>query len=304
MATSIYFNQNSIREKRLLDDLVGEVHKQYGYDCYYLPRKRVDVDAILGEDPSSEFDDAYTIELFVENPEGWGGEQDIISRFGLEVRDTQTFTMSRKSWEQFISMDANLVTSFRPQEGDIIYYPPAVEAFEIRFVNDENPFYPMASQPVFHLECETYQYSHEKIDVGIAELDNIEDKYSYQVSLQVAAGGSGTFVVGETVTQTVATGYTVSGQVTNWDAPTRTLHINNITFSDTRVPTQYNMFVLSSNVGAGNIVGGTSSASWTVSTAPNTLQLPTDGSADNQDFETAGDNIIDFSESNPFGAVT
>ena len=162
----------------------------------------------------------------------------------------------------------------------------------------------MASQPVFHLECETYQYSHEKIDVGIAELDNIEDKYSYQVSLQVAAGGSGTFVVGETVTQTVATGYTVSGQVTNWDAPTRTLHINNITFSDTRVPTQYNMFVLSSNVGAGNIVGGTSSASWTVSTAPNTLQLPTDGSADNQDFETAGDNIIDFSESNPFGAVT
>ena len=82
------------------------------------------------------------------------------------------------------------------------------------------------------------------------------------------------------------------------------MKVNNITFSDTGVPTQYNMFVLSSNANAGNIVGATSGASWTVTTAPNTMQLSNDPSADNQDFETAGDNIIDFSESNPFGSVT
>ena len=120
----------------------------------------------------------------------------------------------------------------------------------------------------------------------------------------LGTGGSGTFTVGETVTQTVNTGYTVSGNVVNWYASTRTLYVNNITFSDTGVPTQYNMFVLSSNANAGNIVGATSSASWEITTAPNTIAIIQDPTADNQDFETAGDNIIDFSESNPFGSVT
>ena len=118
--------------------------------------------------------------------------------------------------------------------------------------------------------------------------------------------GSGDFVHGETVTQTVASGKTVSGNVVSYSSigeSTKTLNVNNITFSDTDVPATNTMFVLSSNAGAGNIVGATSGASRTVSVAPDQYVTPNDPLADNKDFETAGANIVDFSETNPFGSL-
>ncbi len=304
MPTNVFFNHAVNSEQHLVEDLVVESLRLYGHEVYYMPRKIVDEDDLLGEDPSSKFDDAYMVEMYIENTEGFEGEGDLLTKFGVELRDQCTFVLAKRTWDRFISTDANLVTTFRPQEGDLVYFPLGNQLFEIRFVEHENPFYQLGKIFVFKLSCETFEYSHEEIDVGIAELDNIEDQYSYQIAIGLGAGGSGTFTIGETVTQTVQTGYTVSGNVVDWDLPTRTLKVNNITFSDTGVPTQYNMFVLSSNANAGNIVGATSGASWTVTTAPNTMQLSNDPSADNQDFETAGDNIIDFSESNPFGSVT
>ena len=118
--------------------------------------------------------------------------------------------------------------------------------------------------------------------------------------------GSGDFVHGETVTQTVASGKTVSGQVVSYTSEgtnSKTLIVNNITFDDTDVPATNTMFVLSSNAAAGNIVGATSSASRTITTAPDQYVTPNDPLADNKDFETAGANIVDFSESNPFGSL-
>ena len=118
--------------------------------------------------------------------------------------------------------------------------------------------------------------------------------------------GSGDFVVGETVTQTVNTGKTVSGNVVSYSvsSPTvKTLKVNNITFSDTDTPATNTMFVLSSNTNAGNIVGATSNATRAITTAPDQYVTPNDPLADNKDFETAGSNIIDFSESNPFGSL-
>ena len=304
MPTNVFFNHAVNSEQHLVEDLVVESLRLYGHEVYYMPRKIVDEDDLLGEDPSSKFDDAYMVEMYIENTEGFEGEGDLLTKFGVELRDQCTFVLAKRTWERFISTDANLVTSFRPQEGDLVYFPMGNQVFEIRFVEHENPFYQLGKIFVFKLSCETFEYSHEEIDVGIAELDNIEDQYSYQVSMTLGSGGSGSFQVGEVVTQTVATGYTVTGNVVKWDASLRQLFVNNISFSDTGVPTQYNMFVLSSNANAGNIVGATSSASWEITTAPNTMQLPQDPSADNEEFETAGDNIIDFSESNPFGSVT
>ena len=305
MPTNVYFNHAVQSEQDLHEDLVVESLRFYGHECFYLPRTIVDEDELFGEDTSSKFGDAYQVEMYIENTEGFEGEGDLLSKFGVEVRDQATFVLSRRTWQRFISLDSNLAVSTRPQEGDLIYFPLGNQVFEIRFVEHENPFYQLGKLNVFKLQCETFEYSHEEIDVGIAELDNIEDQFSYQVTMTLGAG-SGDFVVGETVTQTVSSGKTVSGNVVSYSSigeSTKTLNVNNITFSDTDVPATNTMFVLSSNAGAGNIVGATSGASRVVSVAPDQYVTPNDPLADNKDFETAGANIVDFSESNPFGSL-
>jgi len=305
MPTNVYFNHAVQSEQNLHEDLVVESLRFYGHECYYLPRTIVDEDEIFGEDTSSKFGDAYQVEMYIENTEGFEGEGDLLSKFGVEVRDQATFVLSRRTWDRFVSLDSNLAVTTRPNEGDLIYFPLGNQVFEIRFVEHENPFYQLGKLNVFKLQCETFEYSHEEIDVGIAELDNIEDQFSYQVSMTLGAG-SGDFVVGEVVTQTVSTGKTVSGNVvsfTSQGSNIKTLKVNNITFSDTDVPATNSMFVLSSDAAAGNIVGATSNANRSITVAPDQYVTPNDPLADNKDFETAGANIVDFSESNPFGSL-
>ena len=305
MPTNVYFNHAVQSEQDLHEDLVVESLRFFGHECFYLPRTIVDEDELFGEDTSSKFDDAYSVEMYIENTEGFEGEGDLLSKFGVEVRDQATFVLSRRTWNRFVSLDQNLVTATRPQEGDLIYFPLGNQVFEIRFVEHENPFYQLGKLNVFKLQCETFEYSHEAFDTGIAELDGVEDSFAYQVSMTLGSG-SGDFVHGETVTQTVASGKTVSGQVVSYTsegASSKTLIVNNITFDDTDVPATNTMFVLSSNAAAGNIVGATSSASRTITTAPDQYVTPNDPLADNKDFETAGANIVDFSESNPFGSL-
>jgi len=305
MPTNVYFNHAVQSEQNLHEDLVVESLRFYGHECYYLPRTIVDEDEIFGEDTSSKFGDAYQVEMYIENTEGFEGEGDLLSKFGVEVRDQATFVLSRRTWDRFVSLDSNLAVTTRPNEGDLIYFPLGNQTFEIRFVEHENPFYQLGKLNVFKLQCETFEYSHEEIDVGIAELDNIEDQFSYQVSMTLGTG-SGDFVVGEVVTQTVSTGKTVSGNVVSYSstgANVKILKVNNITFNDTDVPATNTMFVLSSNAAAGNIVGATSNATRTITVAPDQYVTPNDPLADNKDFETAGANIVDFSESNPFGSL-
>lgn len=305
MPTNVYFNHAVQSEQDLHEDLVVESLRFYGHECFYLPRTIVDEDELFGEDTSSKFDDAYSVEMYIENTEGFEGEGDLLSKFGVEVRDQATFVLSRRTWNRFVSLDQNLVTATRPQEGDLIYFPLGNQVFEIRFVEHENPFYQLGKLNVFKLQCETFEYSHEAFDTGIAELDGVEDSFAYQVSMALGSG-SGDFVHGETVTQTVASGKTVSGQVVSYTSQgenSKTLIVNNITFDDTDVPATNTMFVLSSNAAAGNIVGATSSASRTITTAPDQYVTPNDPLADNKDFETAGANIVDFSENNPFGSL-
>ena len=305
MPTNVYFNHAVQSEQDLHEDLVVESLRFYGHECFYLPRTIVDEDELFGEDTSSKFDDAYSVEMYIENTEGFEGEGDLLSKFGVEVRDQATFVLSRRTWNRFVSLDQNLVTATRPQEGDLIYFPLGNQVFEIRFVEHENPFYQLGKLNVFKLQCETFEYSHEAFDTGIAELDGVEDSFAYQVSMTLGSG-SGDFVHGETVTQTVASGKTVSGQVVSYTSEgtnSKTLIVNNITFDDTDVPATNTMFVLSSNAAAGNIVGATSGANRTITTAPDQYVTPNDPLADNKDFETAGANIVDFSESNPFGSL-
>ena len=177
MPTNLYFDTGTTSEQRLYEDLIIEQLKIYGQDVYYLPRKLANKDTIFGEDPASSFDDSYIIEMYVDNSDGYMGEQEIIKKFGLELRDDIRFTLSKLRWEQLIKKNSDLVAE-RPQEGDLVYFPTTKAFFEIQFVEHEQPFYQQSALPVYKLSCTRFEYSSERIDTGIAEIDKVEDSLS------------------------------------------------------------------------------------------------------------------------------
>ena len=137
MATNVFFNHAVNSEQHLYEDLVVESLRMYGHETMYLPRQVIEEDSILNEDVQSKFGDAYSVEMYIENTDGFEGEGDLMSKFGLQIRDQATFVISLRSWERFISLDSNLATSFRPNEGDLIYFPLSGSMFEIKFVEHE-----------------------------------------------------------------------------------------------------------------------------------------------------------------------
>ena len=177
MPTNVYFDTGTTSEQRLYEDLIIEQLKIYGQDVFYLPRKLANKDTIFGEDPASSFDDSYIIEMYVDNSDGYMGEQEIIKKFGLELRDDIRFTLSKLRWEQLIKKNSDLVAE-RPQEGDLVYFPTTKAFFEIQFVEHEQPFYQQSALPVYKLSCTRFEYSSERIDTGIAEIDKVEDSLS------------------------------------------------------------------------------------------------------------------------------
>ena len=192
MATSVYFDKGTNTEQTLYEDLLIEQLKVFGHDVYYLPRTLVKEDTLFGEDVLSKFNDAYGIEMFMEEVEGYGGDKELVSKFGLEIRDEVTFVVARRRWITLIGADSNLIVSTRPNEGDLIYFPRIQKLFEINFVDHDDPFYQVDNLPVFKMYCSTFEYSSEQLDTGIAAVDTIEDTSSldvlfYQISLEQAA---------------------------------------------------------------------------------------------------------------------
>ena len=177
MPTNVYFSTGTTSEQRLYEDLIIEQLKIYGQDVFYLPRKIANKDTIFGEDPASSFDDSYIIEMYVDNTDGYMGEQEIIKKFGLELRDDIKFTVSKLRWETLVSNNSDLVAE-RPQEGDIVYFPTTKAFFEIQFVEHEQPFYQQSALPVYKLSCTRWEYSSERLDTGITAIDTVEDNLS------------------------------------------------------------------------------------------------------------------------------
>ena len=192
MPTNVYFDTGTTSEQRLYEDLIIEQLKIYGQDVYYLPRKIANKDTIFGEDPASSFDDSYIIEMYVDNVDGYMGEQEIIKKFGLELRDDIVFTLSKLRWETLIKNNSDL-TAERPQEGDLVYFPTTNAFFEIQFVEHEQPFYQQSALPVYKLSCTRFEYSSERLDTGIAAIDSVEDSLTtdtmqFQFSLENETG--------------------------------------------------------------------------------------------------------------------
>ena len=165
-------------EKKLYEDLIIEGLKIYGHDVYYLPRTLVNRDLILGEDTLSKFDDSYLIEMYVETTEGLAGEQELINKFGLEIREETTFMLSKRRWTNAVDSEHTMIVEGRPNEGDIIYYPLLNKFFEISFVEDQEPFFQLGNLPVYKLRARTWEYSSERLNTGVTDIDSAEDAFS------------------------------------------------------------------------------------------------------------------------------
>lgn len=183
MALNPFFLQGSASEQRLVQQLINEQLKIYGVDVTYIPRKFVKRDSIFREIQSSKFDDNFTIEAYVNTYEGYSGAGDLMTKFGVSIRDELTITISKERFEDFISPflegmdDDEIVLSSRPREGDLVYFPLGQRIFEVKFVEHEQPFYQLGKTYVYELKCELYEYEDEVLDTSIDEIDTqIEDE--------------------------------------------------------------------------------------------------------------------------------
>lgn len=282
MALNSFFTQGTAGEQGLVQDLVDEQIKMFGKNVYYIPRTLVKEDSVFGEDTLSKFEGAFEVEVYLEDAGGFRGDGDIFSKFGVRIQDQVTFIISRRRFTAAVDDNATLIVEGRPNEGDLIHFSMVNKTFEIQYVEHEQPFYQLGNQYVWGLRCELFEYSDEDIDTGVAAVDAIQTNFASAISIVMAEGGSGIFTVGETVTGgTSAT----TAEVKTWDAATRTLQVIN----------------RSGGFRVGEtITGNDSTAVWTTYNY-NTLNNVNDEFDNNWTIETQADDIIDFTQSNPFG---
>lgn len=253
MATNVFFNQAVKTEQNLVEDLIVESLRFYGHNCYYLPRKIVNEDTILGDAAESSFEDAYEIEMYLEGNDGFEGEGELYSKFGIETRESASFILSRRSWERFVSLDANLATGLRPNEGDLVYFPLSNSLFEIKFVEHENVFYQLGKLYTFKLSCDLYEYSGEDFDTSIEAIDTDMDLATGAITTLTLANTPTLrdFVVGEKVSQMITDTVVIQGTVAAWSEDTNKLSIGKISSNDTT--DTYQSFVLTDTT-EGNIL--------------------------------------------------
>ena len=347
-----------------MENLVVESIEMYGQDIYYVPRTLVNRDTVFGEDSDSTFDSARAIRAYVNNVEGWEGQGELLSKFGIRVEDKTTFIFSREKFTEKVDDLETLIVEGRPNEGDLIWFPITKHLFEIKFVEVERPFYQLGRNFVWECQCELFEYSDEELDTGVTEIDAIETTFANAIKLIMDPGGSGDFTVGEeivgdqflaratatvsggavtgftvtdggegyksalppsititggggsgaTATATVdaaglvtgltvtagGTGYTSAPTVTvdfspkdnraevkSWNSSTRELQVINRSGTFNTAET---------------IKGLTSGALWSPESY-NTLNNTNSEFDQNYTFETEDDDIIDFTETNPFGVI-
>jgi len=356
----------SSQEQMFMGNLIIESIELYGQDIYYLPRTYVNKDTIFQEVESSNFTQALAIRAYVNNVDGWEGQGELLSKFGVRIEDKTTFIFSRTKFTEKVDDNAVLNVEGRPNEGDLIWFPTTKHLFEIKFVEAERPFYQLGKGYVWECQCELFEYSDEQLDTGVAEIDAIETAFANSIKLIMDAGGSGDFTVGEeivgdlylaaataaitgdavssftipdggehyksalppTVTITggggsgatgtavvsatgIVTGITVSSGGTGYtSAPSVTIDYSpkdsraevkswNSSSRELQVINRTGTFNTSET-----IKGVTSGALWSPESYNTLNNTNTADSIDqNYSFETADDDIIDFTEGNPFGTV-
>ena len=308
MPRNVYFSHGTPSEQNLYEDIIIESLRIYGHEAYYIPRTIVNEDSVFNEEALSKFGEAYMIEMYVDSVDGYEGDGNLLSKFGLEVRNQISFVLSRKRWNNLIGKFGNEPNELiRPNEGDLIYLPLVKGLFEIRYVDGDTPFYQLQNMPTYKLTCELFEYGNEAIDTGVEEIDSFETKYATRTTFNLGTG-TGSFIVGENIAQSLGGSpeVIVNGEIA--EVRDGEVDVVGIESSDgTNLS-----FSLTSNI-VGNLIGERSQASYSITLKdPNvpdsykdsfTTMDTNDAFADNEEFESIGNNFIDFSEINPFGEV-
>jgi hypothetical protein len=319
-------NLSSIASERTLyQNLIKEAIQIYGHDVYYMDRQSVNEDTLFGEDTLNQFNTQHPIEMYVEDGEGYGGDKEIMTQFGLENRNEITFVVSKERFQDldrqvqiesgtdttggsilleegtidqvgnssnlttvsgsnnfYIIQDTAATDADRPLEGDLVFHPVLTKVFEVSFVDHDEPFHQLDNNPVYKLRCKQYEYSQEVIDTGIAAIDAIEDDLStdttgYQFTLQQST----------TQNEDIRLEYSLDGlllEETDGD---------NITSEDD-----------DSSVGTNILLENAADSgdpSYLIQEDYIVGDMSTDKTSQNELFDSLDDDILDFSESNPFG---
>jgi len=314
-------------ERSLYQNLIKEAIQIYGHDVYYMDRQSVNEDTLFGEDTLNQFNTQHPIEMYVEDGEGYAGDKEIMTQFGLENRNEITFVVSKERFQEldrqvqiesgtdstggsilletgtidqsedssvlstvsgdnnfYIIQDSAATDSDRPLEGDLVYHPVLTKVFEVSFVDHDEPFHQLDNNPVYKLRCKQYEYSQEVIDTGIAEIDAIEDDLSTDTT-----GSQFTLEQSSTQNEEIS----IQHSIGNFGLLLEETDGDNILFEndDSSVGTN---ILLENAADSGDdayliqedyIVG----------------DMSTDKTSQNELFDSLDDDILDFSESNPFG---
>ena len=193
MALNPFFLQGSPEEQDLIQSLVNEQLKIYGVEVTYIPRKFVNKSTVFQEIESSKFDDNFQLEAYVNTWDGYSGAGDVLTKFGMSLRDELQLVISRERFEDFISpfleADEDYELASRPREGDIIFFPLGARLFEVKFVEHEDPFYQLGKNYVYQLKCELFEYEDEVIDTGIDIIDSQVEDIGFIQTLQLIGTG-------------------------------------------------------------------------------------------------------------------
>jgi hypothetical protein len=222
--TNVYFTNGTRSEQMLIEDLIIESLRIYGQEVFYIPRTLVSKDNVLGEDRLSEFKTAFPIEMYFENIDSFAGQGPFLQKFGLMMEQSATLVCARRRWDQFVGRYDITILPDRPCEGDLIYFPLTKGLFEVKFVQHQDPFYQLGKLYVYKLQVELFQYSSERIDTGVPEVDAFETlksfttnttrtKYGGVTSINITSNGSG-YTSAPTVVLQSSTGIGASATAT------------------------------------------------------------------------------------------
>ena len=314
-------------ERSLYQNLIKEAIQIYGHDVYYMDRQSVNEDTLFGEDTLNQFNTQHPIEMYVEDGEGYAGEKEIMTQFGLENRNEITFVVSKERFQEldrqvqiesgtdstggsilletgtidqsedssvlstvsgdnnfYIIQDTAATDSDRPLEGDLVYHPVLTKVFEVSFVDHDEPFHQLDNNPVYKLRCKQYEYSQEVIDTGIAEIDAIEDDLSTDTT-----GSQFTLEQSSTQNEEIS----IQHSIGNFGLLLEETDGDNILFEndDSSVGTN---ILLENAADSGD-------SSYLIQEDYIVGDMSTDKTSQNELFDSLDDDILDFSESNPFG---
>ena len=292
----------------LYEDLIIESIQHYGTDVYYLPRTIANRDRTLNEATESQFNDAWMVEVYVEDIEGFGGAGDLMQKFGLEIRDEVTLIVAKRQWNKWVGSKTTAAID-RPMEGDLIYLPFSKSYFEIMHVEHEQPFYQLKNLPVYKMKCSLFEYNDEVFNTRNKEVDAIKYKFAKRTTMQVHSV-TGSFKIGERFTQTIALDpqIDISGEIVSWNPALGMIEVIDIATSSGqfgRYQEEYgefkeNEYASGATTGAKCIIG-TIFGLETETSGVGADNLNVDQDSQSYEFEKFGDDIISFEETNPFG---